>query len=98
MIVFLIKSIFVIIIVLSIVFGVIVPLVRNMSDREHHRDIRSPVQRTRPTTLYPIQEEVEIPTNNQSGEDQNKKIIKMAKDDTDKTTLLIRKWINEKKE
>jgi flagellar biosynthesis/type III secretory pathway M-ring protein FliF/YscJ len=97
--VFVIKSLFVIIIVLSLLIVVIWPLLRNLRHRSERRSIESPVQiRQHPVPMFPVdEEEVEIPTTGKSDADQNKEIVKIALDDPSKTTHLIRNWINEKK-
>lgn len=96
---FIIKAAFVTIIVLSLMIGVIWPLMRNLGNRSRRRSIESPVRDfKRSPPPFPLDEdEVEIPTTGQSEVDHQKEIVKMAMDDPTKTTHLIRNWINEKK-
>ncbi len=97
--IFIIKSLFVIIVVLSLLIGVVWPLIRNLTDSSDRRSIESQAQsHRRSAPLFPVdEEEVEIPTTGKSEEEQQKEILKMARDDQSKTALLIRNWSNEKK-
>lgn len=97
--VFILKASFVVIIFLSILIGVILPLYHGIKHQPQQRTIESPVRYHRRPTNFFIQdeEEVEIPTAHKSQADQNRDIIKMALEDTNKTALLVRKWIQEKK-
>ncbi|MBU3916608.1 hypothetical protein KKA14_13830 [bacterium] len=96
---YLLKAAFIVLVTASVIFGVIVPIIRNLKDSQHHRDIRSPVKdRPRPAFPKSVEEdEIEIPTTGKSDGGINKKIVKMALDDTSKTSMLIKNWINEKK-
>ncbi|MBU2511480.1 hypothetical protein KJ966_09075 [bacterium] len=100
LVIFIIKIVFVAIIILSIVIGVIVPLMQNFSNKSNRRSIESPVVRRSPRQFFPIpdeEEEIEIPTNIRTKDDEKREIVKMALDDATKTTQLVRNWINEKK-
>ncbi len=96
---FLLKAVFIVLVTVSVIMGVIVPILRNIKDKPYHRDIRSPVHDP-PLPTFPKdfeEDEIEIPTTGKSEGEINKKIVEMALDDTSKTSMLIRNWINEKK-
>lgn len=98
--IFLLKILFVVIIVLSVVIGVVIPLMQSLTNRSPRRSIQSPVRggHQRPFFSNPLDDdEIEIPTNGKDPDEEKREIIRMAKDDAAKTTMLIRNWINEKK-
>lgn len=75
-------------------FVVIRPLFKSFSE-EHQRFEQTPYHRTLHRDKLE-EEELEIPTS-QPDDLPADKIIKMAKDDPTKTTLVVRNWIHEKK-
>ena len=97
--IFLLKASFIVIVVLSLVFGVIWPLMHNLKSQSRARSIESPVRYRRPSRpmFYDDEEEIEIPTAGENQVADNRDIVKMALEDPNKTTLLIRNWIQEKK-
>ncbi len=98
--IFMIKLIFIVAIVLSLIMGVIIPLIQNLSRNTEQPKIESSVTPRRPRPFLPSyleEEEIEIPTNYKSQADENKEILKLAKNDPAKTAMLVRNWINEKK-
>ncbi len=95
---FLLKVAFIVLVTACVIMGIIVPIFRSFKDKPQYRDIRSPAQSPPPSIPNSIEEdEIEIPTTGKSGDKINKKIVEMALDDTSKTSVLIRNWINEKK-
>lgn len=95
---FLLKVAFVVLILVSLLFGVVVPLYRGFSKQSRQRSIESPVGHRAVKSLNMFDEdEVEIPTAGESQGDHNREIVKMAREDPMRTTQLIRNWIREKK-
>lgn len=96
--IFLIKAFFVAVIALSILFGVLLPLIYNLSHQSHQKDIQSPVYRQQRMPVISFEEEeIEIPTTGSDENARKKRILEMALGDTSKTTHLVRNWINENK-
>ena len=94
--VFLVQAFFVVVIALSILFGVLLPLVQNLSAQPQRRDIKSPVGIPRPVSYFPVnQEETQTPSLPENQEDQNRKALQLALENKSKTTQLIKNWIHD---
>ncbi len=90
--IFAIKVLIGVIVLLVVIFGVIRPLLKNATQ------IPEKTYPSRPIHGHRIEEdEIEIPSPKQPAEDPNKKIIQMALDNTNQTSLLVRNWLQEKK-
>ena len=79
---------------LGVIFFVLKPLMKNLSEGFKTTDIPSMPSRRRFENRE--DEELEIPTSESKGA-TNESIIKMARSDPLKTTQLVRNWLRDKK-
>ena len=90
----LIRFILVGVIIVLLIFLVIRPMVQKLSAKPEDLDLLMGL----PTTIGELEgEELEIPTEKETGIPPRDKIIEIARQDPLKTATLIRNWLREKK-
>jgi len=86
------KTVVVGLVFIAVIFFVLRPLMKSLSEKPYEpRKINS----FTPRRIE--EEELEIPNSKSEGEMTHEKIIKMARDDPNKTAQLVRNWLYEKK-
>ncbi|MCP4754677.1 MAG: hypothetical protein GY866_27670 [Proteobacteria bacterium] len=90
---FLLKFLIVGVVLFALLFIVLPPLFKSLTEKPRELRRSGPLPRVK----VEEEEELEIPTSSLSEDVSKEKIIKIARQDPLKTTQLVRNWLREKK-